>query len=62
MAKGDRIAQLVLEKICLADIIETDVSCSLPTLVDGKLIIRTLMLLLGDQVDLGRLGDSEKLR
>ena len=24
VAKGDRIAQLVLEKICLADIIETD--------------------------------------
>lgn len=24
--KGDRIAQLVLEKICLADIVETDVS------------------------------------
>jgi dUTPase len=23
--KGDRIAQLVLEKICLADIVETDV-------------------------------------
>lgn len=25
MKKGDRIAQLVLEKICLADIVETDV-------------------------------------
>jgi hypothetical protein len=25
--KGDRIAQLVLEKICLADIVETDVRC-----------------------------------
>jgi dUTPase len=25
VSKGDRIAQLVLEKICLADIVETDV-------------------------------------
>jgi len=25
VVKGDRIAQLVLEKVCLADIIETDV-------------------------------------
>ena len=33
MGKGDRVAQLVLEKICLADIIETDVCSPSPSLL-----------------------------
>jgi len=56
---------LVLEKICLADIIETDV-CTRPfslnsRKVDEMLMSRTLMPPQGDLVDLDLLEGLEKL-
>jgi len=65
VSKGDRIAQLVLEKICQAEIVETDVryisSVALLLLVN-ELTDRTLMLPPEVLEALARLVVSERLR
>jgi hypothetical protein len=62
VSKGDRIAQLVLEKICQAEIVETDVRSSLHLHLVAELIGRTLMPPPEVLEALGRLVVSERLR